>query len=123
MTNSLVVRIDLFAVNENGTIELIDTPTFLSEYPFTFQYKLYLPFEENEKKILKMFFYDASVNYEYSARLLKYFENRKALYDEVSKKYLPLVHGIQNSEFSKLTKELLIKIIDFEISKLYPYEA
>ena len=122
MTNSLVVRIELFDINENGTIEIFDTPALFKEYPFTFQYKLYLPFSENEKSILEMLFFNAPVIYEFSPKLLEYFKNRKALYEEVSAKYLPIIKAIEDSDFSKATKRELIQKIDLELNRIYPYK-
>ena len=122
MTNNLVIRIELFAINKDGTIEIFDTPAFLREYPFTFQYKLYHSFHENEKSILEMLFLNATVLYEFSPKLIEYFKNRKSLYEEVSKKYLPIIKAIEDSDFSKTTKRELIQKIDLELNRLYPYE-
>ena len=50
MARNLRSRIDMPYVNEDGTIEVIDTD-FISDYPFTWQYKLYETFEENMKRL------------------------------------------------------------------------
>lgn len=123
MTNILVSRVDIFELNENGTIDVMTSTAFLNEYPLTFQYKLYLTFGENEKNFLKMIFGDISVQYSYSANLQKYFENRRALYDEVSRKYYPLVFQIMTSSFSERAKNDIIRTIDLELNRLYPYEG
>ena len=112
MANSLVVQIDMVPINEDGTIEIFDRPFLSGEYPFPFQYKLYLPFEENEKQILKILFGNKKVNFEYGPRLSKYLENRKALYEEAHEKYFTMVSDIENSDFRPFTKLKLIREID-----------
>lgn len=123
MPNNLVTRIDMPHVNEDGTIEIIDIPSW-TEFSFTFQYKLYLTFEENLQNIFQRLFSIPPENYELSNRFLKYIENRKKLYEEVSKEYLPRINKImQSPKLSIQEKNKLIKNIDLEINLLYPYEA
>lgn len=121
MANSLVVQIDMLPINDDGTIEIFDRPFISGEYPFPFQYKLYLPFEENEKEILRIIFGKRKAAFEYGPRLSKYLENRKALYEEVHEKYFTLVSGIEDSEFRPFTKMKLIREIDLELNRIYPY--
>lgn len=121
MANSLVIQIDMIPINEDGTIEIFDRPFISGEYPFPFQYKLYLPFEENEKEILRILFGKRKVAFEYGPRLGKYLENRKALYEEARTKYLSMVSDIENSDFRPFTKMKLIREIDLELNRLYPY--
>lgn len=121
MANSLVVQIDMLPIRDDGTIEIFDRPFISGEYPFPFQYKLYLPFEENEKEILRIIFGNRKANFEYSERLGKYLENRKVLYEEVHKKYFGIISSIESSDFSPLTKRRLIQTIDLELNQIYPY--
>lgn len=122
MPNNLVTKIDMPHVNEDGTIEIIDIPSW-TEFSFTFQYKLYLPFEENLKAIFQRLFSIPPENYELSDRFSKYVENRKSLYEEVAKDYLPRINKITTSKnLSIQEKKELIKNIDLELNRLYPYE-
>lgn len=120
MPNNLVTRIDMTHVNEDGTIEIIDIPSW-TEFSFTFQYKLYLSFEENLANIFQLLFSIPPENYELSARFQKYIEDRKKIYPEVSKEYLPIVNGITQSKMSPHTKKLLINKIDLELNQLYNF--
>ena len=123
MTNNLVYRVDMIDVNEDGTIEIIDIPGFSREYPFTFQYKLYLTFEENEERIRQLLFYNSAIKFDYTPRFLKYLENRRLLYEKVSRKYLPLVCTIMHSDFSEFSKSKIIQRIELELNRLYPYKG
>lgn len=122
MANNLVERIDLAFINEDGTIEIIDSGSICHEYPFNFQYKLYLPFADNQTAILKTLYQNPPKHFSYTQRFFKYLENRSLLYYEVSKKYFPIIKGILDSDFSEATKKLLIQKIDLELNKIYPYK-
>lgn len=121
MTNSLVVQIEMLCINENGTIELFDRPLILRDYPFPFQYKLYLDLKENKKEIAKIFSRNKQMDFEFGPKLIKYFENRQALYDEVHAKYYPMISSIRDSELSPFVKMQLTRLIDLELNRLYPY--
>ena len=121
MTNSFVIQINLVHINDNGTIEVIDSFSW-TEFSFTFQYKLYLPFEENLKSIFQLLFSIPPEKYELSGRFKKYVENRINLYEKVSKEYLPLIDAINSSKMSFQAKKALIEKIDLELNRLYPYE-
>lgn len=122
MSNDSVIKIDMVHVNEDGTIEVIDMPSW-TEFPFTFQYKLYLTFEENLQTLFQLLFSIPPENYELSSRFHKYVENRKELYEEVSKEYLPIVSSITQSKMSPQTKRNLINELDLKLNQLYPYET
>ena len=115
-------KIDFVNIDENGMLYVFDINDFVFEDPFPWRYKLYYPFEENEKSLLSILYDDITLEYKLSNRFKKYIENRKALYDEVSKKYLPMVNFILNSDFPQLTQKKLIEIIDINLNKLYPYD-
>lgn len=121
MSNNLVKRINLVAINDNGTIKIIDTDSWY-EYPFDFQYKLYLSLNENLDLILSLLYDVSPTRYELSRELFRYLQDRAALFGEVSLKYLPLVNAINNSLLSSHTKTLLIEKIDLELNQIYPYK-
>lgn len=122
MSNNLVTRIDLVHVNEDGTIDIIDTPSW-HDYPFTFQYKLYLSFEENLANIFRILFENPPSNYEFTPRFQTYIENRKIVQSKITKEYLPIVNAISQSGMSIKAKQCLIHQIDLELNQLYPYKA
>lgn len=121
MTDNFVFKLDMCAVNDDGSIEITDLPFLGREYPFNFRYKLYLPFEENENEILNTLYKVPPEKFVYTPRFERYLNNRKSLYDEVCKKYLPLIEAIQNVDFPKSTKDFFIENIDLELSRIYPY--
>ncbi len=114
-------RIDMVYVNEDGTVEIIDSSDACSEYPFTWQYKLYYSFEENEKIFLSMLYHDPDSHYATSPRFQKFLENRKSLYDEARHLYFPMIYLIENSNLSTITKKAIINKIDLELNQKYPY--
>lgn len=120
MSNDFVTKIDLVRVNEDGTIEVIDSPSW-TEYPFKFQYKLYLPFVENLKSIFQRLYSIPPEHFKLSNRFIKYVENREALYAEVSKEYLPIINEINQSSKTPEEKRHEIEKIDLKLNQLYPY--
>ena len=114
-------KIDFVSLEEDGTINVFDVSDWAFEYPFPWRYKLYYTFEENEKKLLSILYEDITLPYKFSLRMQKYLDNRKALYDEISTKYLPLVNLILKSDFSNIAKQNLINELDTALYKLYPY--
>ena len=119
MANSLRYRIDMPYVNEDGTIEVIDTD-FIADYPFTWQYKLYETEEENMKRLLSVLYSIYPETYELTPRFRAYVDDRKALYDKVED-YRKIVEEIKCSNNFEFEKKVLIKSIDEFLSKLYPY--
>lgn len=116
-------KIDFVYPKADGTIQIFDVNDWGYEYPFPWRYKLYNTFEENEKDFLSILYKDISLPYSLSDRMQQYLDNRKALYDEISKKYLPLIKIIRDSDldFSPEKKKKLIKEIDDGINQLYPF--
>ena len=122
MTNPyLRYRIDMPHVNEDGTIEVLDTD-FISDYSFTFQYKLYETVEENMRRLFNMLYSVFPEKYELTERFQKYVEERKSHYDEVQV-YRKVVDEIQQSRNFAFEKQEMIKKIDTILNKLYPYRA
>ena len=120
MANNLRYRIDMPYVNEDGTIEVIDTD-FISDYPFTWQYKLYETFEENMKRLLSLLYSIYPEEYELTPRFQAYVNNRRVLFNQVQD-YRKIVEEIQCSKNYDFEKKAMIKNIDMVLNKLYPYK-
>ena len=114
-------KVDFIYPDEDGTIHIFDVNDWGYEYPFPWRYNLYKTFEENEKDFLSILYKDISLPYALSDRMKEYLDNRKALYEEVSAKYLPLINLILDSDFKPKEKKKIIKEVDDSINKLYPF--
>ena len=114
-------KIDFVYPTEDGTIQIFDVSDWGHEYPLPWRYKLYQTFEENEKDFLSILYENIDFSYELSERMQKYLDNRKSLYAEISKKYLPIVKFIIESDFDEFDKKKMLNALDIAIYKLYPY--
>ena len=113
-------RIDMLFVNDDGTIEVIDTDT-ISDYPFTFQYRLYETYEENMQRLLRILFSMCPEKYELTPRFQEYVDNRMALFDKV-RDYRNVVDEIKCSNNFEFEKKSMIRSVDQLLNKLYPYK-
>ena len=121
MANILRYRIDMPYVNDDGTIEVIDTD-LIADYPFTWQYKLYETEEENMKRLFSILYSVYPEKYELTPRFQAYVDNRKALFDKVQD-YRNIVEEIKCSKNFEFDKKIMIKTIDEILNKLYPYHT
>ena len=121
MANNLRYRIDMPFVNEDGTIEVVDTD-YISDYPFTFQYRLYETEEENMKRLFSMLYSVYPEKYELTPRFRAYVDDRKALFEDV-KDYRNVVEEIKCSKNFTHEKTAMIREIDKVLNILYPYES
>ena len=121
MANDLRYRIDMPQVNEDGTIEVIDTD-FINDFPFTFQYKLYETVEENMKRLFSILYSIYPEHYELTSRFKAYVENRAELFEK-AQDFLPTINCIKTSKLTDYDKRRMIKKIDLMLNELYPYKT
>lgn len=120
MARDIRYRIDMPYVNDDGTIEVIDTD-FISDYPFTWQYRLYETFEENMKRLLSILYSVYPENFELTPRFQRYVDDRVKLFDKVSD-YRTVVEEINSSKLPPHEKKEAIRKIDQVLNILYPYK-
>ncbi len=120
MARNLRYRIDMPYVNEDGTIEVIDTD-FISDYPYTWQYRLYETYEENMKRLHSVLYSVYPEKYELTPRFQRYVDDRMQYFDKV-KDYRTVVDEIKSSKLPEHEKKEAIRKVDQVLNILYPYK-
>lgn len=120
LKNSTPRRIDMTLLKTDGSIRVNDSGPFWHEEDLDWRYNLCRPFEENERDLLMLVYGEPAVNYSVSSKLSAYLEDRKAIATKVAA-FLPIIKAISEADISVHVKNELLRTINSELHRLYPY--